>query len=99
MKTQQIRMKPQITSVINYALQQNKLPIVQELIIHNDTTELISNAVLRITAEPEMILDFEQHIEILPKESATQINCKGLHANGSLLAGLTERIRGVMHVS
>lgn len=47
---------------INFALQQNYVPIIKNLILTNITQEIIQNVNLKITFEPPFAHDYEYHI-------------------------------------
>lgn len=89
----------QMTSVLNYALQQNKLPIIQKLLIHNKTAEAYQNIRLRIWSIPEMVRPLELNLEILPSDTPFLVKDAVLQANGEYLAGLTERVEGTLYLS
>lgn len=89
----------QKTSVLNYALQQNKLPIIQQLVIHNKTKEDYHNVRLKIWSVPEMVKPFELNLEILPSDTPFLVKDLALLANGEYLAGLTERVEGTLYLS
>lgn len=89
----------QKTSFLNYALQQNKLPIIQQLVIHNKTAEDYHNVQLKIWSVPEMVKPFELNLEILPSDTPFLVKDVVLHANAEYLAGLTERVVGTLYLS
>ncbi len=94
-----IRLSIEMTSVVNYALQQNRMPILQEIVIHNDTPAPLHNVRLSFRSEPDIVTAWEQNIDLIPSGTAVSFRNPPLTANGEFLAGLTERIRGVLYVS
>jgi hypothetical protein len=54
---------------------------------------------LKIWSEPAIIHDFEQNIDLLPAESSFSLSNIKLTSNADYLAGLTERIYGMLHIS
>lgn len=88
-----------MTSVLNFALQQNKLPIIQKLVIHNKTSEDYHNIRLKIWSIPEMVKPLELNLEILPSDTPFLVKEVGLQVNGEYMAGLTERVEGTLYLS
>lgn len=83
-------------SVINYALQQNKIPAVQSVVIHNDTDTDLSKAELSICSDTEVILPFSTVIEFVPAHKSFSLNEVEVTLNATFLAGLTEKIKGML---
>jgi very-short-patch-repair endonuclease len=97
--SEQIRMEISITPVINYALQQNRVPAVQAITVVNNSPNAIENVELRITVTPELCLPFTKHIDYIPESSTYDVKDVQLVLNAEFLAGLTEKITGLLHVS
>ncbi|MDD6034122.1 MAG: DUF3320 domain-containing protein [Oscillospiraceae bacterium] len=93
-----IRLELSLTSTINFALQQNKLPILQKLVIRNDTEEDLRELTLRFFSEPELLLPLTCQVELIPAGSAFSVEGVRLSAKGDVLAELTERITGLLHL-
>ena len=53
--TTDIEMKIELTLALNYALQQNRLPVIGEFIIANHSTEDLENVTVRLHCEPEIL--------------------------------------------
>ena len=96
---EQIRMEISITPVINYALQQNRVPAVQAISVINNSPNAIENVELKITVTPELCLPFMKHIDYIPESSNYDVKDVQLVLNAEFLAGLTEKITGLLHVS
>lgn len=94
-----IRMDAAVLPVINYAMQQNGAVMIQTVSIENATDSGIENVDLQITASPAFILPFTQHIDHLPAHNTVTISRPKLVLDGEYLAGMTERISGVLHIS
>jgi hypothetical protein len=67
-----IRLNIEITPVVNYALQQNRVPILQELDICNETAEPLNNVTLKIWSEPEIVTVFLQSVDAVPAGAARE---------------------------
>lgn len=96
---EKIRVDVSIVPVVNYALQQNKLPLVQSISIINNSEHEISDVELRITSTPEFIHKFVTSIPYIPANNTYDIKDITLHLDAEYLASLTEKITGSLHVS
>ncbi len=94
-----IRMDAAVLPVINYAMQQNGAVAIQSVTIENTTNTVIENVDLHITAVPEFALPFTRHIDHLPANKAITISRPKLILNGEYLAGMTEKVTGVLHIN
>lgn len=89
-----IELVPQLTSVINYALQQNRLPILTQLTVRNHTDELLSQVTLTVESTPDLLLPFSQQIEQIPPQSDYTLQGLAVKADPACLVPLTERVQG-----
>ena len=89
-----ITLIPQLTPVINYALQQNRLPILPQVTIQNHTDAALSGITLTVESTPAILLPFTQQIEQIPPQSEYTLQGINVQADPAYLAGLTERVEG-----
>lgn len=82
------------TPVANYAIQQNRIPIVRKLIVENPSEIDLFDLKITIEGEPDFINSWEQRIEILPKNQRIEIEVKGLKLLANFLSELTEKLSG-----
>lgn len=54
------------SSVVNYSIQQNRIPVVRSLIIENNTGQELSNIQIKILSEPEFIAVWNYYIDFIP---------------------------------
>ncbi len=87
------------TPVANYAIQQNRIPIVRKLIVENPSEIDLFDLKIRIEGEPDFINSWEQRIEILPKNQRIEIEVKGLKLLANFLSELTEKLSGDLILS
>jgi DNA polymerase III delta prime subunit len=99
LQNEKIRVDVSIVSVVNYALQQNKLPLVQSISIINNSEHEIGDVELRITSTPEFIHQFVTSIPYIPANNTFDIKDITLHLDAEYLASLTEKITGSLHIS
>ena len=93
-QTPPIRLAPLMTEVVNYALQQNRLPILTQITIQNHTDQALERVSLSVDSSPEILLPFQQQIECVPAQSDFVLRTPSVQANGAFLSSLTERICG-----
>ena len=93
-----IRMDAAVLPIINYAMQQNGAVAIQAITIENTTDTVIEHVDLQITSTPEFAVPFTRHIDHLPANKTITISRPKLILNGEYLAGMTEKVTGVLHI-
>ncbi len=93
-----IHMDVAVLPVINYAMQQNGATAIQSISVDNNTDSAIENVDIEITAAPEFAMPFTRHIDHLPANKTIIIPRPKLILNGEYLAGMTEKVTGVLHM-
>lgn len=82
---------------INFAMNQNYVPIIRSLVLTNETEEDMKELNLRISFEPDFVKTFNQNIEVLIPHSPVEISPVKLAIKTDYLASLTEKIIGNIH--
>lgn len=85
--------------VINYAMQHNGIPVIRKISIENTTDTAIEDVLLQIESTPAFALPYSLHIDRLPEHEVTVVNCPKLILNSEYLAGMTEKVVGLLRVS
>lgn len=93
-----IRMDVSVLPVMNYAMQQNGAVAIQTISIENMTGTAFENVDVEITATPPFALPLTRHIDHLPANKTITISRPKLLLNGEYLAGMTEKVTGVLHI-
>lgn len=93
-----IRMDAAVLPVVNYAMQQNGAVAIRSITIENNTDSVIENVDIEITSTPEFAMPFTRHIDHLPANKTITISRPKLILNGQYLAGMTEKVTGVLHI-
>ena len=93
-----VRMDVAVLPVINYAMQQNGAVAIQSITIENTSGTAIENVDIAITASPAFALPFTRHIDHLPANKTVTISRPKLLLNGEYLAGMTEKVAGILHM-
>ncbi len=94
-----VHIETQMLSVINYALLQNGMRIIRSVTIYNDSDEPVKDAELRISAKPAFCLPYVEHIDMISEHRAMILHHIRLNLDGNYLAGITERISGILSIS
>ena len=94
-----VRMDVAVLPVLNYAMQQNGFAAVSSVTIENNTDRPIEGFELRITAAPAFILPFTRHLDALPAGRTITLTEPKLLVDGEYLAGMTEKVTGILNVS
>jgi len=87
------------TSIANYAIQQNRIPIVRKLIVENPSEADLLDLKVAISGEPDFVNNLEYRIEILPGNQSIEIEVNGLKLSANFLSELTEKLAGELTLS
>ncbi len=96
---EQVRIEVDALPIVNYALQQNGIPVIKGITIVNQSDQSLNDLELYISSQPEMCLEVNKHIECVPMKSTFSVRDIKIDLNGEFLAQLTERISGFFKVS
>ncbi|EHQ24443.1 DUF3320 domain-containing protein [Mucilaginibacter paludis] len=83
-----------LAPVINFAMQQNHVPVVRELVIRNISQADLNNLSIQITSEPGFALSWVQPVDILRVGDAWAFESVRIDVSPKFLAELTERLTG-----
>ena len=83
--------------VINYAFQQNGIPVVKELRIYNDDTPR-KNLVIRVTSEPAFAEPVELRLQSIDAGGEFHVAPLELQLSPKFLASLNEKVSGWLKV-
>lgn len=86
------------TKSINFAMQQNYVPVIRNLILKNNTEEPLLGLDLKISFEPDFAREYTYHVEEIPAGQSVEISPVRLHLRTEYLFSLTEKILGVITV-
>ena len=87
----------QLTGAVNYAMQQNYIPVIRSIILTNNTEETLRNITVKISFEPEFIKPFQTEIAQLVPGEPIEISPVKLVLSSEFLFSLTERLNGSIH--
>lgn len=96
---EQLHMELSILPSINFALQQNHIPVIQSITISNPSGRNLEAVDLQIVSNIEAFLPYSKHLEEIPANESFVINPINLMLDAQCLAGLTEKLSGLVKVS
>ena len=94
-----IRLEAEALPVLNFALQQNGIPLLQSITVANNSDSDILDAVLTFSAEPEICLPLSVPVSCIPAHSRFAVRKPELQLNGQFLSEITEKITGLLTVT
>ena len=98
MPEEQIRIYLEIDSNISLALDQNGVPVIKSLRISNELDEKIRDVELVVDSDPDFAETSRRSIALIPPHQSLSLNDLNITLTTSLLASVTERIRGHLRV-
>ncbi len=84
--------------VVNFAMQQNHVPIIREINIKNTGKEDLKAVCVSISFEPDFAAPCKLRIESIASGSEERISTVPVQLSTSFLSQLTERILGHIHI-
>ncbi|WP_136608738.1 DUF3320 domain-containing protein [Paenibacillus dokdonensis] len=79
---------------VNYAMQQNHVPIVRNIILTNTADEDLIEITVKLTSEPQFAFEWKKSFDILPAGQSMDIGTVDLHMSTSFFGDLSERLTG-----
>ncbi len=83
-----------LSPVVNFAMQQNHVPVVRSLVVENTSEKDWQNIEVGITIEPVVATNWSKHIDSLAKGAKWEENTIWLNLSAKYLSELTERVAG-----
>src|SRR4030067_2607312 len=83
---------------INFAMQQNDVPVVKSLAIENRSGSVLRNLLVRIKAEPEFAIDWTARIDHIGEAPTYRLDKVDLVLSPRFLGGVTEGLAGLLNV-
>lgn len=77
------------TGAINFAMQQNYVPVIRNLIVRNETEEVLSDLDVRIRFEPDFAREYQYFIQEIPAGEAVEISPVRIQLKTEYLFSLT----------
>lgn len=91
-----IALEIESVTALNYALHHNRIPIVRDVTIQNNSGYDLEQAVLMLYTEPAFCRPLEMTVEYIGAGESVSLKKLALHANEEYLASLSERVNGII---
>ncbi|MBW1737466.1 MAG: DUF3320 domain-containing protein [Deltaproteobacteria bacterium] len=88
----------EISQTVNFAMQQNDVPVVHALRIDNHSDSAMENIVLSLRGEPEFFIQWRRPIALIKPNDSVRIDVVDLKLLPQFLFDLTERVGGLLHI-
>lgn len=96
---EQLQMEVSVLPAVNFALQQNRVPVVQSVTVRNPSQQDLEDVELRISSNLEVFLPCSRHLERIPAGESCVLKDLKVLLDAQCLAGLTEKMSGLIDVS
>ncbi|MCL2417611.1 MAG: hypothetical protein FWD02_06760, partial [Bacteroidales bacterium] len=93
-----IKIEADVCESVNFAMQQNHVPIIRGIKIINDTKSDIENIKVTITADPDIADEWHGKIPVVTEGQEYRIDKIDVQLSATRLFELTERINGTITV-
>lgn len=80
--------------VVNFAMQQNHVPVIREILVKNTGDECVNNIDIYVRFQPEFALEYRTHVDSIAPDSEHKISVVPISISTEYLSNLTERICG-----
>ena len=84
----------QLLKAVNYAMQQNYVPVIRNLVITNKSSAVLKDISVRISFDPAFAQVFEARIDLLNPDMPVEISPVKINLSTDFLFSLTEKIAG-----
>ena len=88
-----------INTYINFAMQQNYVPIIRNIIIKNEQDTPLNNITVKVNFEPAFAKEFTYNIECIEAGKTVEISPVSISLSTEFLFSLTEKMVGSVVVS
>lgn len=84
---------------VNFAMQQNHVPVVRRLLLRNESQELMEEVRVVVSMSLDLCECREYLIEAIPQEAIVEVNDVRLHFSAQYLSELTEKVSGEISIT
>lgn len=94
-----IKLNLNYSPAVNFAMQQNHVPIIRKIVLINDEEEIIEDVKINVSITPEISDELEKHLDQIPPKSTVEVKDLNLVISTKYLSELTEKISGEISIS
>ncbi|MBQ7265228.1 MAG: DUF3320 domain-containing protein [Firmicutes bacterium] len=93
-----INVSGQINAYVNFAMQQNYVPVVRSVTVHNESEERLENLSLKISFEPLFAKEYNYDIACIEAGESVEISPVKILMSSEYLFSLTEKMVGTVSI-
>ena len=93
---QRITLDGNVTMAINFAMQQNYVPIIRSILVNNQTEKKLKNLTLKVSFDPDFAKEYTYSIEGIEPGQMVEISPVRIKLKTEYLFSLTEKIVGTI---
>ena len=82
------------TGTVNFAMQQNYVPVIRNLVVNNESGDALKGLELKITFDPEFAVEYTYGIAEIAAGGSVEISPVRIHLKTEYLFSLTEKLAG-----
>ncbi|MGO4107902.1 DUF3320 domain-containing protein [Paenibacillus sp. YAF4_2] len=87
------------SEIVNYGIQQNHVPVVRSIEIHNSSDTDLQDFTVKITSEPDFAYEWSKTYGLLAAGQSMNLGTINLQMSASFLANQSERLTGTLTLS
>lgn len=87
------------SGAVNFAMQQNQIPIVHRLLLKNTSSQELHNLTLSIAFDPMFAVEWKTEIALVMPEETIELKTVDIHLSPSYLYSINEKINGSMIIT
>jgi very-short-patch-repair endonuclease len=92
-----VELEVDTSATVNFAMQQNNVPLVRRLRLRNKGAQDVQNVTLRVTSEPEFTRPWLYRLDWLPAQDTHDVRNVGIQLSAEFLASLTEAVKAYLN--
>lgn len=92
--SQSVSLRPEVDHRVNFAMQQNDVPVVKLVHVENTSELPLRDLRLRITPQPAFAGPWEARVDLIEGKSTWSLKAVDLALSSQYLSAITERLRG-----
>lgn len=93
-----LKMEVETDRTVNYAMQQNSIPVIKKLVVHNVSEESMNDIEILVRSDPAFIIEHRINIDRIHPNSGLELNAVEVLLSHDFLATFAERMVGTIHI-
>lgn len=81
-------------SAVNFAMQQNHVPVIRKILLKNETEQTIDDVKIAVSLSPDLTITVERVIDSVPAGTMIEVKDLQINISAKYLSELTEKVCG-----